>query len=264
MKLVLRLSACLLLSSCVPATSVDAGGSPDGRPLDAQVADTGTSDGGPADAGDAGLLDGALADTGPADTGPADAGPIDVGVPDAGPQLCQANPQAECQVVQDCQPDLQPPSNCTPCRPYNRAVCSDGACLSPPVLDGGDIYTVVMTVAPNVLGVESFAVFAVSEHTAGNRKLTCEDFYSNRVSLDDDCLNVLETRSYTLPQTGDTYAVSFASFASSQRTLFVVNGHRGARPVGPALGVSCTEVDVAPPTGNGPYLFSGEPMVLLP
>ncbi len=259
MKYILGLSTCLLLGACVPATGPDAG-LQDGGPIDVGVADSGHEDATFADA----AVDAGTMDTGPEDAGPADMGPIDMGVPDAGPQLCQQDPLAECQTVQDCQADLQPPTNCEPCRPYNRAVCSDGACLTPPVLDGGDIYTVVMTVAPNVVGVQSFAIFAVSEHTAGDRKLTCADFYENRVSLDDDCLNVLETRAYSLPQTGDTYAVSFASFASSQRTLFVIYGHRGARPTPEARGVSCTEIDVAAPTGNGPYLFSGEPMLLLP
>ncbi len=183
---------------------------------------------------------------------------------DAGPALCGADPQAECMLPQDCQDDLPPPSNCEPCRPYNHAICDEGQCVRPTVLPSEDLYTLVITVAPNVLGIESFATFALSDRTAGGRVLTCEDFLQDRVSLDNDCLNILDTRSYGLPQTGDTYAVSFGRFASQQRTLFLIYGHRGAQPAGERLGVSCTSVDVPAPTGMGPYLISGETMVLLP
>jgi len=242
----LALGFALVAAACVPEQS-------------AGLVDTG------AVATDAGLTDAAPPDLGAPDAGPPDTGAPDAGPPDTGPTLCHVGAPPECDVVQDCEDDLPPPTNCEPCRPYNRAICGEGRCSRPATLRPDDIYTIVLTVAPNVTGVESFAGFVLAEHTSGNRKLTCEDFYEDRVSLDNDCLNVLDTRAYALPQTGDTYAISFGQFASGNKTLFVVYGHRGApNPRGARLGVSCTEIDVGPPTGNGPYLYSGEPMLRLP
>lgn len=252
-----------VFAACVPeatAPAVDAGVALDADPEDAAL-DAGAPDAGPEDAS---APDAEPADSGAPDTGPPDAGTPDAGAPDAGPQLCAAPDRLECDFAQDCEDDLTPPTNCEPCTPYNRALCVEGRCESPATLTSQDIYTVVITVAPNVTGVESFATFAVADGTAGDRKLTCDDFYEDRVNLDNDCLNVLDTRAYALPQTGDTYAVSFGGFASGQRTLFVIYGHRGANPTGPRLGVSCTEVEVPPPTGGGPYLISGQPMQRLP
>lgn len=247
------LALALLAAACSGTSAEDAG------PLDAGAPDATPAD---ASAPDVGARDAELPDATP-DAGP-DAGFMDAEVPDTGPALCPGPDAPECQTVADCEADLPPPTNCGPCTPYNRAVCVEGACVSPAVLTPNDLYTIVLTVAPNVMGVESFAAFAVAEGTAGDRKLTCEDFYEDRVDLAEDCLNVLDTRGYALPQTGDTYAVSFGQFASGQRTLFVVYGHRGANPRGPRLGVSCTEVDIGPPQGGGPYLREGAPMVPLP
>ena len=211
---------------------------------------------------DAGAPDNGAPDAGAMDAASWDAGAIDAAV-DAGPRLCPSAP-AECAAPSDCQDDLLPPSNCEPCRPYNRAVCAEGRCSTPAVLGSQDIYNLSITVSPQITGVESLATFAVSSRTAGDRRLTCEDFYRDQVSLEEDCLNILDTRAFAVLQTGDTYAVSFASFASGERTLFLIYGHRGAAPRGARLGVSCTELDIPAPQRAGPYYFSGEPMLPLP
>jgi len=234
---------------------------------------SGTADTGPADTGevDGGVLDAEVADVGFPDSG-VDAGPEDTGVvdtgadagaPDTGPSLCPIAP-TECSAPADCQDDLLPPSNCEPCRPFNRAICSEGICSTPAVLGSADIYNVTITVSPQISGIDSLVGFVVSDKTAGNRRLTCEDFYQDRVSLDEDCLNVLNSRSYPVQQAGDTYSVSFAGFTGEQRSLFLIYGHRGSPPRAPRLGVSCTEIDIPGPQGGGPYYYSGEPMLPLP
>lgn len=193
-----------------------------------------------------------------------DAGPPDSGVIDAGPQICPDDPAAACRGAQDCQEDLTPPTNCDPCRPFNRALCVEGACLTPAVLDTSDLYNIAITISPSVIGVESFATFAISTRTAGDRRLTCEDVYAGELDLDEDCVNILDTRGYTSLQSGDQFALSFASFTSGETTLFLAYGHDGARPRGAPLGVSCTEWDVPAPSGQGPYFIEGGTMRPLP
>lgn len=242
----------LTLAACagaevVPAADVDAGLDA-GSAVDAEAADSGAVDA----ALDAGGLDAEVPDAGAPDA-----------APDAGPALCPAAPP-ECGVPSDCQPDLRPPSNCEPCQPYNRALCAEGRCDTPAVLGQDDIYRLTINVSPEVTGIESLATFVVSERTAGDRKLTCDDFYQDRVSLAEDCLNVLDTRGFTVLQTGDTFTVSFASFASGERSLFLIYGHRGSTPRGDRLGVSCTTLEIPGPMGGGPYDFSGGLMRPLP
>lgn len=250
--------------ACIFALALLAGCSGGAGTTDAGVIDTGELDaGGAMDAEPPDAAPDAAPDAGPPDTGVRDAEPPDAGPPDTGPALCPAAP-TECGVPTDCQDDLLPPSNCEPCRPFNRAICSDGACSTPAVLGGGDIYNISITVSPQITGIDSLVAFVVSDRTSGDRKLTCDDFYQDRVSLDEDCLNILNSRAYPVQQAGDTFSVSFASFTSGEHSLFLIYGHRGTPPRAPRLGVSCTALDVPGPQGAGPYYYSGEPMLPLP
>lgn len=238
----------LVLAACVPAAEPPAprdAGPRDGGfiVVDASTLDAGR-DGGEHDAG--------------RDAGVRDAG-RDGGARDAGPTFCGAQP-AECLRADDCEPDLSAPTNCPSCPDYNRALCADRACDRPAVLDADDVYSIIVTIEPNVGVVSSLSGFAIAERTAGDRLVSCADAYAGEVDLESTCFNVLDSRTYPISQTGDTFSVSFSRFTSSQRTLFLLYGHDAPNGSGTRLGISCTEVDVASPAGSGPYMVSGDNM----
>lgn len=239
----------LALAACVPAAEPlprDAG------PYDAGPHDAGLADSGVADAGTVGR------DAGERDAG-RDAGVRDAGPVDAGPSFCGAEP-AECLRADDCEPDLPAPTNCPSCPDFNRALCADRSCDRPPQLGVDDVHSIVVTIEPNVGVVESLSGFAVAERTAGDRIVSCADVYAGDVDIANTCFNVLDSRTYPIPQAGDTFSVSFSRFTSSQRTLFIIYGHDATNGAGTRLGVSCTEVDVPSPAGSGPYMISGDNM----
>ncbi len=250
MRAVRRVAVSLLvLAACVPEAEPPS--ARDGGVRDAGVA---AYDGGGLDAGrDAGERD-AGRDAGVRDAGFRDAGPVD-----AGPSFCAAEP-ADCLRANDCEPDLPAPTNCPTCPDYNRALCADRACDRPAVLDADDVHSIVVTIEPNVGVVQSFAGFAIADRTAGDRRVTCADAYAGAIDLESTCFNVLDSRTYPIPQTGDTFNVSFSRFTSGQRTLFLLYGHESTNGSGTRLGISCTEVDVAGPAGSGPYMVSGDNM----
>lgn len=245
----------VITAACVPEPSAisDAGGeetidaAPDAAEPDA-IADTGEAE-----------------DTGePADTGVfEDAGePEDSGVPeDAGLEgHCPVDVNPACRSAADCAEDIPPPSNCESCIPANLSLCVDAECLTPPTLDTADIYGIATQVNPTIPPLESVGAFAFASRTAGDRTITCAEIYAGAIDFADRCYNVLDSKSIPVSQNGDTYTVGFNSFASGQRTLFVIFGHTEIGARGDPVGVSCTELDVGPPTGAGPMFFAGDPM----
>lgn len=160
----------------------------------------------------------------------------------------------------DCDNDFNAPSNCDGCVPYNLSLCVSGSCLTPTPLGMGDIYTVVVTIPATVPNVQSFAATVVSVDTAGGREISCDDVYADELDLANECFNVLDSRGFTVPQMGDTYGVSFTSFASGQSSLFVITAFDRLQAGGNRVGVSCTPYEVPGPRGGGPYLITGDLM----
>lgn len=204
-----------------------------------------------AEISDAGEIDAEDARVDDADSTPHDAGP-DAAFEPCGP------PGGACERAADCQPDLPPPTNCETCVRYNRSLCASGACRAPPILDGTDLYNVVVTLAPGLPPLESFSTFAIAAATAGGAPLRCQDLRDNPDLLNNTCLNVLESRAYTLGQSGQSFAVGFVGFPGGERTLFLIRGHTEVQARGAPVASSCTEVDVGLPSGQGPYFIAGE------
>lgn len=190
----------------------------------------------------------------------ADAAVIDAGLGDSSaPSYCPP-PGAACDSAGDCGPDIPPPTNCEACVPSNASLCASASCETPPTLDPTDLYAIVVQVNPILPALESIGAFAIAAETAGGTILTCDDVYRG-LDLADRCVNVLDTKSVAVGQTGDTYTVSFGGFASGQRTLFVLFGFTQIGARGAPVGVSCTAVDVGPPVGGQPPEFiAGDPM----
>lgn len=190
-----------------------------------------------------------------------EAGPADATTPDAMPDAAFepcGPPGGACQRAADCEPDLPPPTNCEGCVAYNRTLCGDRICRSPPILDGTDLYNVVVTLAPGLPPLESFSTFAIAAQTAGGARLGCAALRRDPNLLGNPCLNVLESRAYSLGQSGQSFAVGFVGFPGGEPTLFVVRGHTEVQARGDPVATSCTEVDVALPSGQGPYFIAGE------
>lgn len=224
-------------------------------------------DGGSVDSGsiqeDAGFPDATVSpDATPEDAGPADTGfdaGVDAGV-DAGlPSQCPTSSTAACASAAECNDDISPPTNCDACVPSNLALCAGAACESPPTLESTDLYVIAVQVNPVLPDLESIGAFVLAERTAGDLVIDCEDIYAGQIDLTDRCYNVLDSKSQAVVQTGDTYSVSFNSFASGQRTLFLLYGFTQTQARGQPVGVSCTEVDVSSP-GTGQQFFAGDPM----
>jgi hypothetical protein len=126
-----------------------------------------------AEISDAGEIDAEDARVDDADSTPHDAGP-DAAFEPCGP------PGGACERAADCQPDLPPPTNCETCVRYNRSLCASGACRAPPILDGTDLYNVVVTLAPGLPPLESFSTFAIAAATAGGAPLRCPSVPSGK------------------------------------------------------------------------------------
>lgn len=236
----------------------------------ASETDLGAPDLGAADAGDT-RDDLGPADLDPIDLGAPDLGPADLGAPDLGfdggidlgPSRCPDDPNAECQNAEACGANIPAPTNCEVCVPSNHSLCANATCETPPTLAATELYAIVVQISPAVPVIQSFGGFLIAERTAGEQVLTCADVYAGQVALPDPCVNVLDSRTLSLNQGGDTFTISFGGFASSQRTLFVVYGYTGTQTRGTRVGVSCTEVDVGPPTGGDPTFIGGQTMVPL-
>lgn len=239
-----------LAAACVPNSpaSDDAGSGPDSGAI---AEDATTTDADP-------YPDAMIEDAGSVDTGQ-DAG-FDASF-DAGlPSHCPTSSTATCASAMQCEDDIPPPTNCDACVPSNLALCADASCEMPPTLASTDLYVLAVQVNPVLPDLESIGAFAVAERTAGELLIDCADVYTGEVDLTDRCYNVLESRGHAVGQSGDTYTISFGNFASGQRTLFIMYGFTQTQARGDPVGVSCTEVDVGPPTGGQPQFFAGEPM----
>ncbi len=201
-------------------------------------------------------------DTGvPDDSGVAeDAGEMDASLPSQCPTI--ADPA--CTSAADCADDIPPPTNCEACVPANDTLCAGATCTMPPTLAIADIYAVATQVDPSVPLLSSVGVFAVASGTAGQRVIGCDDVYSGTVDLTDRCFNVLYSKSINVSQTGDTYTVAFTGFASGQHTLFLIYGFTSVGARGAPVGLSCSEIDVGPPSPGGQtQYFAGDRMRLL-
>lgn len=239
----------LALAACSSAIEPPEGGVDAQAELDALIFDATPMDQG-LDAGVDGAMD---ADAEPTDGDVArDADPPDLGFDACGPG------GGACAAATDCLPARPAPTNCEACVPSNLALCVAGVCLAPAILDGTDLYNVVVPIAPGLPPIESLSAFAIAAGTPSGAQLTCERILSGEVALSGSCLNVLEARSYSVGQSGTTYAVGFVGFASGQRTLFLIQAHTQPQARGVPVARSCTEVDVAPPSGTGPHFISGE------
>lgn len=189
------------------------------------------------------------------------------GVPEAGPMpdsgrrpVCPSDPNPECAQASQCMPDNSRQSNCAGCRAYNHALCVDGTCLSPPRLGSGDIINLMFAVGSLYPRLKSFAGHVIASATAGGDRLTCRDLYDSRVSVDEHCYNIIDSRGRgTIGAMGDVYPFAFSGFASGQRVLFIVYGYEMENSEGDPIGVSCTERDVGAP-GDGPQNVAGDMM----
>lgn len=228
-------------------TAVDAGLSPDD--LGHLEPEAGISDA----VSDAEILDAPELD---AEVGQSDSTTSDLR-PDATFEPC-GPPGGACARAADCQPDLLPPTNCEGCVSYNRSLCADGSCREPPILDGTDLYNVVVTLAPALPPLESFSTFAIAAATAGGARLGCAELRDDPGLLSNPCINVLESRAYSLGQSGQSFAVGFVGFPGGERTLFLIRGHTQVQARGEPVATSCTEVEVGLPSGQGPYYIAGE------
>lgn len=191
-----------------------------------------------------------------AEVGGSDASTSDLH-PDATFEPC-GPPGGACARAADCQPDLPPPTNCEGCVAYNRSLCADRSCLEPPILDGTDLYNVVVTLAPGLPPLESFSTFAIAAATASGARLGCSQLRDDPGLLSNSCVNVLESRAYSLGQSGQSFAVGFVGFPGGERTLFLIRGHTQVQARGEPVASSCTEVEVGLPSGQGPYYIAGE------
>jgi hypothetical protein len=186
----------------------------------------------------------------------ADAVVIDTGVP----SHCPVDVNPTCNSAAQCGADIAPPTNCDTCVPSNLSLCVNATCETPPPLDLADIYAVATTVNPTVPLLESIAGFLFASRTAGDAIIGCADLYAGSIDFADRCYNVLDSKSINVSQTGDTYTFSFNGFASGQHTLFILYGHESTGAGGPPVGVSCTEIDVGPPSGGMSQFFAGDDM----
>lgn len=192
-----------------------------------------------------------------AEAGVPDADPVDIGFPpDTGVlALCPepGNFEAgtpECVRAADCADDIPAQSNCEFCRPFNRALCTQGRCAEPPLLE---IPEGVM-VRFNALGIgaqiESFAGIVVDAETSGGATVDCADVYAPTFDVNEPCYNYLDTR-YTvnLGQPAQSFPFRFARFVGGRQVLLLVYAFDRLNARGAPIGVSCTAVDV-PPAGT--------------
>jgi hypothetical protein len=239
--LLLVLAACVPQAAQLPDAALDAA-FPDAESIDA--------------------LPDARPDAEVEDAEPEDSGiHADAEVPDSGvPSHCPSGVNPACTSAMACGTDIDPPTNCEACVISNDALCVNATCETPPVLDTADIIGIATQVDPSVPLLESIGSFAVASRTAGEATISCADIYAGTIDLADRCYNVLDSRSINVSQSGDTYTVTFNGFTSGQHTLFVIFGFETTGARGPAVGVSCTELDVGPPMGGSTEFFAGDPM----
>jgi hypothetical protein len=201
----------------------------------------------------------------PDDHPDATVGPPDGGIPetDAGMTgLCPADvswPNPACSRASECGLQDQEVDMCPGCRDYNRALCQAAACATPERLMGGDVYTLIVPVNATIT-TESFTGHVLSSVTAGGQTITCEDVYEDRVSLEQTCYNIIDTRRYGKnAQQGDTYRLPFTQFGSGLHVLFVVHAYDMEGGAGTRTGLSCTEWDIGLP-GSGAVNVPGDTM----
>lgn len=177
-----------------------------------------------------------------ADGGFADAAEIP---PDGGVRaLCPMLQAPQCDKAETCGAPIAPPNDCAGCRPHYASTCSFGACVTP---DNPVALLNVYADITQVRGsIRSFVVTGVAAETAGGLPLTCMDLINAdataRVSIDDPCVSILDSRTYDLGElnpTGEVYPVILSRFPTSAAALILVQVFAGNRGNGALIGHTC-------------------------
>jgi hypothetical protein len=176
--------------------------------------------------------------------------------------LCPALAAPECTSAAECSTAISPPTGCVACPRSYAALCAFGACNAPPLLMVTDRQDLIQNVGPYRGMIGLLRAAAVAAETAGGATIGCPQIYDRSITLDDPCLNVLDSRRL-LPdplRPDDVYTIPLSRFASGQRTLFVAHVHTSTDGRDNPLAFSCTEAQVGAP-GEGPAQIAGEDLV---
>jgi len=169
-----------------------------------------------------------------------DASPVDSGVR----ALCPMLAMPECSKSEDCKmPKPATPAMCPSCKPfYNEELCAFGACQ---VLENKTALAVAYVNIDQVRNaIRSFLLTIVAGETAGGLVLSCDDIKNGVVSIDDPCVTVVDSRTFTLAEanpSGSIYGPYSSMYPTSARNLFVVRGYSEVLGQGNAVGFACGE-----------------------
>jgi hypothetical protein len=193
-------------------------------------------------------------DDGPVDR---DGGPRDSGIPlDAGVRTECTIPEnmPVCLAPTDCSRPRQPQMDCATCPDDTESICLAGECETPAVIPPTNGHRYRVSITGFETEVLALVGLVVSAEMVGGAAITCDDAMS-RFSWSDwssnSCFNILRSK-YTkiTPPVAQVYTLSFASFASGQRSLFLAYGFADELAAQPPIGVTCAEFDVGAP-GDG-------------
>lgn len=182
------------------------------------------------------------------DAGPRDGGPP----PDAGVRtectIPENNPT--CMMPADCSRPREPQAQCMTCPSDTESLCLAGQCVEPETVPPAGSHRYRVAIAGFENEVLSLVGLVVAAEMAGGVSITCDDAI-NRFSWDEwtsnTCFNVLRSQ-YRLitPPVAQVYTLSFSSFASGQKSLFLAYGFTDEDVATDPIGVTCTEFDVGP------------------
>lgn len=154
---------------------------------------------------------------------------------------------------------------CEFCRPFSASVCTFGQCeLREDLAEGGLLVPsggASLTVnLGGLAGASAFlAALALQAETTGGERLTCDGFRDGSQTLiDNDCTNIVETRTTEVDGVTESHTLSFSRFPGDREILFVAYAFADPDAATAPIGVYCTRQRVPAEPADGTFVVPSE------